>query len=89
MDDLFSNPLHPYTEVLISAIPRIDYQKRQKRIILEGDVPDPSAPPPGCRFHPRCPRAMSICREKAPQLAERGSRRPRHQVWCHLHQPED
>jgi len=84
--DLFSNPLHPYTEALISAIPRIEHSKRHKRIILKGDVPDPSAPPPGCRFHPRCPKCMPICREKTPVITERGKRFPRHQVRCHLYQ---
>jgi oligopeptide transport system ATP-binding protein len=87
-EDLFSMPLHPYTQALISAIPRINSNMRSKRIILAGDVPDPSAPPPGCPFHPRCPQSMSICREEAPPLAERGDSSPRHQVWCHLHPPE-
>ncbi len=86
-EDLFSRPLHPYTEALISAIPRINRNARNRRIILAGDVPDPSNPPPGCPFHPRCPRVMPICQEKAPPLAERGDRIQHHQVWCHLHPP--
>ena len=86
-EDLFSLPLHPYTKALISAIPRINSSLRSKRIILAGDVPDPSAPPPGCPFHPRCPQAMPVCKEEAPPLSERGDRTPRHQVWCHLHPP--
>jgi len=87
-EDLFSLPLHPYTQALISAIPRIDSNARSKRIILAGDVPDPSAPPVGCPFHPRCPQAMPVCKKEVPPLAERGDRSPRHQVWCHLHPPE-
>ena len=87
-EDLFSLPLHPYTKALISAIPRINSSLRSKRIILAGDVPDPSAPPPGCPFHPRCPQAMPVCKEEAPPLSERGDRTPRHQVWCHLHPPQ-
>ena len=87
-EDLFSLPLHPYTQALISAIPRIDSNARSKRIILAGDVPDPSAPPVGCPFHPRCPQAMPVCKKEVPTLAERGDRSPRHQVWCHLHPPE-
>jgi oligopeptide/dipeptide ABC transporter ATP-binding protein len=87
-EDLFSLPLHPYTQALISAIPRIDSNARSKRIILAGDVPDPSDPPVGCPFHPRCPQAMPVCKKEVPPLAERGDRSPRHQVWCHLHPPE-
>ena len=85
VEDVFNRPLHPYTEALISAIPRIDYQNRSQRIILEGDVPDPSDPPPGCRFHPRCSKAMPVCRTEAPSLTEKGADDKTHQVWCHLH----
>jgi len=62
-EDLFKNPLHPYTEALLSAIPEPDPASRnKKRIILTGDVPRPDNPPPGCRFHTRCPKAMDRCR---------------------------
>lgn len=62
-EDLFRNPLHPYTETLLSAIPQPDPASRnKKRIILKGDVPRPDNPPPGCRFHTRCPKAMERCR---------------------------
>ncbi len=85
VEDVFSTPLHPYTEALISAIPRLDSRYRTHRIILKGDVPDPSAPPTGCHFHPRCPRAMDICREKAPVLTEKWLQERSHQVNCHLY----
>lgn len=61
--ELFNNPLHPYTQALLSAIPEPDPQTRKQRIILAGDVPRPDRPPSGCRFHTRCPRATQKCRE--------------------------
>jgi oligopeptide/dipeptide ABC transporter ATP-binding protein len=64
--EIYGNPLHPYTRVLLSSIPTIDPQTRRKRIILPGDVPSPVNPPAGCRFHPRCPLAMDICRRQSP-----------------------
>jgi len=82
-DDIINRPMHPYTRALISAVPTPDPDKKRehvKKIILKGETPSPAAPPPGCRFHTRCPEVMSICREKKPQ--ESGSER--HQVWCHL-----
>ena len=66
---IFDQPRHPYTEALLSAVPRPDPQKRMRRIILEGEVPNPAAPPPGCHFHPRCRHARDVCRERAPVLA--------------------
>ena len=79
---LFRRPLHPYTEALLSAVPIPDPRiKRQKRI-LEGDVPSPINPPPGCAFHTRCPYAMARCKEEAPRLVEVA---PGNLVACHLH----
>jgi oligopeptide/dipeptide ABC transporter ATP-binding protein len=78
---LFAKPLHPYTEALLSAVPVPDPKTRRKRIILKGDVPSPSRPPPGCHFHTRCPYAEARCRSEAPALREvEGG----HQVACHL-----
>ena len=69
-DELYANPRHPYSEALLSAVPIPDPHKIIKRIILSGDVPSPINPPPGCRFHPRCPIAMSICSEQTPDGAK-------------------
>lgn len=67
---LYENPLHPYTRALLSAIPIPGARGKRERIILKGDVPSPLNPPSGCRFHPRCPVAMDICREKEPAFKE-------------------
>lgn len=71
-EQIYNDPLHPYTEALISAIPVADpnIQKRRSRIALTGDVPDPSLPPSGCHFHPRCRYATTLCRESTPTLKE-------------------
>jgi peptide/nickel transport system ATP-binding protein/oligopeptide transport system ATP-binding protein len=78
-DDLFRNPLHPYTQALMSAIPIPDPTLKRERIILQGDVPSPINPPKGCRFHPRCPVAMEICALQEPPFSEVS---PDHWVAC-------
>jgi oligopeptide/dipeptide ABC transporter ATP-binding protein len=78
-DDLFSNPLHPYTQALMSAIPIPNPTIRRERIILQGDVPSPRNPPTGCRFHPRCPIAEKACAMEHPPLIEHA---PGHWAAC-------
>ncbi len=80
-DDIFSNPLHPYTQALFSAIPQPDPDIKMNRIILKGDIPSPANPPKGCRFHTRCPKAMPICSEVAPEYRDFGNG---HCAACHL-----
>ncbi|MEE3893150.1 dipeptide ABC transporter ATP-binding protein [Priestia megaterium] len=79
---LYAEPLHPYTQALVSAIPEPDPRKKKQRIILQGDVPSPIDPPKGCAFHPRCIHAMAECSQTKPALKEV---RPGHQVACHLY----
>ncbi len=83
-DLLFSRPLHPYTQALLSAIPIPDPELHRERLILSGDVPSPAAPPSGCRFHTRCPAVMPVCSKADPPLIEV---RPDHRVACHLYPP--
>ncbi|MFH1079517.1 MAG: dipeptide ABC transporter ATP-binding protein [Pseudomonadota bacterium] len=80
-DDLFENPLHPYTQALLSAVPACGPRKTMERIILAGDVPSPLDPPAGCAFHPRCPRRFGPCGKTEPRLENSGRQR---QVACHL-----
>ena len=81
-DQIFNNPLHPYTEALLSAAPSFDPTSRlnKKRIILAGDIPSPANPPPGCRFHTRCPYAKGMCKETDPETLELETG---HYAMCH------
>ncbi len=80
-EKVFFNPKHPYTEALLSSVPRPDPMARKERIVLTGEVPSPASPPAGCRFHPRCRYAESVCAVEEPQLqeVERG-----HWAACHF-----
>ena len=80
-EQLFARPRHPYTRALISAAPLPDPQAKRERIVLEGDVPSPMAPPPGCHFHTRCPFAVARCRQEYPRLR---TAQATHQFACHL-----
>ena len=79
---LYSNPLHPYTQALFSAIPKISSERIDDKEILGGDVPSPANPPKGCRFVTRCPKAMEICKSVRPELKEV---EPGHKFACHLY----
>ena len=79
--ELFEAPLHPYTQGLIASIPRVDRPEKQL-FSIPGSVPNLIYPPAGCRFHPRCPQAMPVCREVRPPVTSEGSG---HQVACHLY----
>lgn len=80
--ELFKDPLHPYTQALLSAVPVPDPITKRERIILKGDIPSAAKPPAGCVFHTRCPRVMEICRTAKPAFEEAA---PKHFVACHLY----
>ncbi|QQE81439.1 dipeptide ABC transporter ATP-binding protein [Alicyclobacillus sp. SO9] len=80
--DIYSHPLHPYTQALLSAAPEPKRKGRRERIILAGDVPSPANPPQGCSFHTRCPKVIDVCRSERPQLRDYGNGR---MVACHLY----
>lgn len=81
VDEIFTNPKHPYTEALISAVPHISTSEKRERIILMGDIPSPTDLPSGCHFHTRCPRAIDICSQRTPELK---SVAPAHLASCLL-----
>lgn len=83
---LYAQPLHPYTQLLIEAVPIPDPSLRRERQLLEGDVPSPVNPPSGCRFHTRCPRRMPECSQAEPALLHQGED---HWVACHLYPPPE
>lgn len=80
-EELFRNPLHPYTQALLSAVPIPDPTLKRERIVLQGDIPSPANPPKGCKFHTRCPVATDICRQEVPKYRDVGNN---HFVACHL-----
>jgi oligopeptide transport system ATP-binding protein len=83
-DDLYQRPMHPYTRALMSAVPVADpeIEASRPRVVVTGEVPSALRPPSGCRFHPRCPEAMDVCKTKDPALLDKGAGRA---VACHLH----
>lgn len=80
-EDLFEKPLHPYTQALMSSIPKTDPDENKQRIILKGELPSPSNPPSGCKFHPRCIHAMDICKTLKPEFKDYEGRK----IACHLY----
>ena len=81
-DELYDNPMHPYTKALLDVVPRIRTERIQDKRILEGDVPSPTHPPKGCVFHTRCPFATERCTGEVPELREV---KPGHFCACHLY----
>lgn len=81
-DDIFREPLHPYTQALFSAVPIADPDVKMNRILLEGDIPSPANPPSGCKFHTRCTKCMEVCKNKVPEAKDMGNG---HIVSCHLY----
>jgi len=88
-DLLYKSPKHPYTEALLSAVPSTNPDKKKNHILLEGDVPSPITPPSGCYFHPRCSKAMEICKVTPPPEINVGTDSCEHFVSCHLYTDQD
>jgi peptide/nickel transport system ATP-binding protein len=86
VDQVLENPLHPYTQALLSAVPKIDLKTNRQSVHLEGDIPSPIAPPSGCHFHPRCPKALPLCKETYPRPTQKDES---HRVLCHLYQTDN
>lgn len=84
-EDIFKNPLHPYTQALLSAVPTPDPKAKMERIVLEGSIPSPANPPKGCKFHTRCPKCMECCKTEIPEVREI---EPGHKVACHLYKDQ-
>lgn len=80
-DEFYGLPLHPYSQSLLSSVPIPDPDMKRRKIILQGDIPSPIHPPPGCRFHPRCPEKTGLCEDQEPILESKGES---HRVACHL-----
>ncbi|MBP0596753.1 ATP-binding cassette domain-containing protein [Herbaspirillum sp. LeCh32-8] len=81
-EQIYANPCHPYTRALLSAIPREHPNEKRERIVLQGSIPNPAAPPSGCHFHPRCPSCMEVCKTEAPAAIKVGNGQT---VACHLY----
>jgi oligopeptide/dipeptide ABC transporter ATP-binding protein len=82
-ENIFEQPSHPYTQALLAAVPRIGHFRERRAKNIRGEMPSPLNPPPGCVFHPRCPKAQPICREAAP-LLEPAPERPQQLAACHF-----
>ena len=84
-EKIYSNPMHPYTQALLSAVPVPDPTAKRERILLEGSIPSAHKPPTGCKFHTRCPKCMECCKTQAPERYEVDDG---HYVYCHLYDKE-
>jgi oligopeptide/dipeptide ABC transporter ATP-binding protein len=84
-EDIYADPRHPYTRALIAAVPVPEPDRPRDHAVVQGDLPSPENPPPGCRFHPRCPHATERCRTEAPKPVQVGTRERPHFVECHLY----
>ena len=84
VDEVLSDPKHPYTKALLSAVPVVDRESKREVIRLQGDLPSPVSPPAGCHFHPRCPQTFAPCRQDYPGKSDFGAT---HSAHCHLYGP--